>query len=493
MDHLEGIFTCPLDRLGQQYHVSEAYPGHGDFRLAVRLPHIVIARHRTVFFHQILVNGGCQIPPEPGVEIPGIDPLGMLRSQITLPVPLGITVENRPLLHEKPFKGLFVGGKPVQIITGIAQGPQEVVQGRHDFQACRRQGCRTGPLEIINGDLLLLIRFPFQFQIVVNRLAKAAQAFRNRLEQIQPILVLVLDDQSIRQDSPVYFRHYQALAQETAHHALLVGHPLVVSGIHGQRTEQGNVLSAQPIHGPVPLPHRQAAMRQVDSRIGLDFLQEVQTFGKAGNRIDAVSPVLERQNDGIQMLGVGVERPCDTGHECDFPLAVLVEAMFFEPGFVFGYRVEAHVLAYMEKAIGIDFPDWFDGAGEQALAAKVFADIVEQAAEIGRSPVAQPGFHLRLLRAVQIANVVVGAGDRETVKRHAFISQTLHFGPVFFRDPQAHGKHQDGIVLFEPGHLVHAQGVHLDKGISRRPDHLGHLEILEIQQGNPRGGRQEAP
>ena len=327
---------------------------------------------------------------------------------------------------------------------------------------------------------------------MAHRLAKAVQAFGYRLEQIQPVLILVLGNQRVRQYAAVYLGHHHALAQEAPCHALLVGHPLLVSGVHRQGAEQGDILFAQPVHRFVPLPHQQAAMRQIDYRIGSYFLQECHPPAEAGHRIDPVSPVLKERDNGIQMLGIGIERPGNARQQGKLALPVPVQAFFHQIGFVFGHRIEAQILPYMEKAVGVYLAYRLHRGGKQSFPAEIPADIIEQAPEIARPAITQIGFHRGSLQTVQIADIVIRTGHRIAVKRNPLVGQTLHFSPVLGRDAQPHPEHQHGIVLPEAVYLVHAQGFHFHKGIARRPHHLGRLEVLEIEKGNP-GGRCPMP
>ena len=487
MHHLEGIFTRTLHRLRQQHHVAEADPSHGYLHSVLGLAGIVIARNRSILFCQSLVRRRQQIPLQPTVEIRCLDPLRIARGQIAVAVSFRIAVEDRTLLHHYVLELFFAGRQTRQIITGIAQGAEEMIQGRQHLQTCRRQGRRTGSFEIINGYLLVLISFRTQIQVMPHRLAKAMQSFGNRLEQIQPVLVLVLGNQRVRQYATVYLGHHYALAQETPCHTLLVGHPLLVSGVHRQGAEQGDILFAQPVHRFVPLPHQQAAMRQIDYRIGPYFLQERHPLAEAGHGIDPVSPVLKGRDNGIQMLGIGIERPGNARQQGNLALPVPIQAFFHQIGFVFGHRIEAQILPYMEKAVGFYLAYRLHRGGKQPFPAEIPADIIEQAPEIARPAITQIGFHRGSLQTVQIADIVIRTGHRIAVERQASIGQTLHFSPVLGRDAQPHPEHKHGIVLPEATYLVHAQGFHFHKGIARRPHHLGRLEVLEIEKSNPCG------
>ena len=171
----------------------------------------VAPRRGAVGLLQLLDLTGCQVFDDPLIEVRLIDPSGVARLEIFFHLPTSDGLDDGTFAHQLCFEGLHIRREPREVIALSLETKQEVVERGHDFDTLCCERLLPRALEVVDSELLLAIGFGLQGEEALHQLGELLEALRYSLEDVEPVVILLLRGEYIGIDSSIKLGHTEGL------------------------------------------------------------------------------------------------------------------------------------------------------------------------------------------------------------------------------------------------------------------------------------------
>ena len=171
----------------------------------------VAPRRGTIGFLQLLDLKGRQVFGNPLIEVRLIDPSRITRLEVFLHLPASDGLDDGTFAHQLRLEGLHIRREPREVIALSLQAEQEVVERGHDFETLRCERLLPRALEVVDSELLLAIGLGLQGEEALHQLGELLEALGYSLEDVEPVVILLLRGEYVGIDSSIKLGHTEGL------------------------------------------------------------------------------------------------------------------------------------------------------------------------------------------------------------------------------------------------------------------------------------------
>ena len=402
---------------------------------------------------------------------------------------MSVAVENGPLPLDQRGQS---GGGVREILHAIAFAPQpyqQVVKRRYDLHAGGCQGILPRSLVVVDRHALLAVGLALQGDVAVHRLDEPLPPFGNGMDLLQPFAVETVAEERLGPDRPVDFGHHDALRQETAVHAHLVGLPLADRPVDVERREERDVPPGQVLHdGIAQTPVRHVDHGRRTDRIGLSVPDRRLQVAEG---VDHVAGLFQPGNQlgGFAHLS-----------RYDHPRGILFQqAVPRQKGLVGLHAVEIRLFRLGIRGVGM--VELFQVAHHGRLGlVRVKPLAVDRAAKAGEQ--------VAVVLPAAAVEVALDGRQRRGVRRNDLVRRIGYHGrddgeppiggplenlPLFGRDAEPHAVHQHHVVAPQTVEVRRGELREADAAVIVGPGDLSERRGLVIYKGDACGREPAVP